>query len=98
MDLSSCESEEHEHGVGAGVNAIIMSDVPYGIGLAESASSALSCLVIMENSPPDPRSRMHTGPWGFFVTKPLCLENIWHYIPHILFTFRQFRVYTKNLF
>ena len=27
MDLCACESEEREHGVGAGVNAIIMSDV-----------------------------------------------------------------------
>ena len=36
--------QEREHGVDAGVNAIIMSDVLYGIGLAESASSALSFL------------------------------------------------------
>jgi hypothetical protein len=41
MDLCVYESEEREHGVGACVNAIIMSDVLYGIGLAESASSAL---------------------------------------------------------
>jgi hypothetical protein len=44
MDLCTCESEEHEHRVGVGVNAIIMSDVLYGIGLVESASSALSFL------------------------------------------------------
>ena len=35
--------------MGAGVNAIIMSDVLYGIGLAESASSALPCLAITAN-------------------------------------------------
>jgi hypothetical protein len=39
MDLCVCESEEREHGVGAGVNATIMSDVLYGIGLAKSASA-----------------------------------------------------------
>ena len=27
MDLCACESEEREHGVGAGVNGIITSDV-----------------------------------------------------------------------
>jgi hypothetical protein len=36
--------QEREHGVDAGVNAIIMSDVLYGIGLAEFASSASPCL------------------------------------------------------
>ena len=44
MDLCVYESEEREHGVGADVNVIIMSDVLYGIGLAESASSASSAL------------------------------------------------------
>ncbi len=29
MDLCACESEEHDHEVGAGVNAIIMSDTRY---------------------------------------------------------------------
>ncbi len=29
MNLCACESEEHEHGVGADVNSIIMSDVLY---------------------------------------------------------------------
>ncbi len=28
------EIEEHEYGVGSGVNSIIMSDVLYGIGIA----------------------------------------------------------------
>ncbi len=41
MDLCVYESEEREHGVGACVKVIIMSDVLYGIGLGESASSAL---------------------------------------------------------
>ena len=26
MDLCACESEEHEHGVGAGVNSTLLSD------------------------------------------------------------------------
>jgi hypothetical protein len=34
VDLCACESEQREHGVGADVNAIVMSDVLYGIGLA----------------------------------------------------------------
>jgi hypothetical protein len=45
MDLCTCASKEREYGVGACVNDIIMSDVLYGIGLAESASSVLSYLV-----------------------------------------------------
>jgi hypothetical protein len=46
MDLCVCESEEREHGVGADMNAIIRSDVLHGIGLAESASSALPCFAM----------------------------------------------------
>ena len=49
MDLCVCESEDREHGVGSGVNAIIMSDVLSGIGLGESVS-VLSYLVITSNS------------------------------------------------
>ncbi len=40
MDLYEYESEERNHWVGDDVNDIIMSDVLYGIGLVESASSA----------------------------------------------------------
>jgi hypothetical protein len=50
MDLCGYESEEREYGVGDGVNGIIMSDVLYGIGLTESVSSPLPCLVITTNS------------------------------------------------
>ena len=49
MDLCVRESEEREHGVVPDVNVIIMSDVLYGIGLAESASSALPCFAITAN-------------------------------------------------
>jgi hypothetical protein len=45
MDLCVSVNEEREYGVVACVNDIIMSDVLYGIGLAESAS-ALPCLAI----------------------------------------------------
>ena len=29
MDLCACESEEHEHGVGAGVDTTLLSDIHY---------------------------------------------------------------------
>jgi hypothetical protein len=44
MDLCVSVNEEREYGVVACVNAIIMSDVLYDIGLAESASvSVMPC-------------------------------------------------------
>jgi hypothetical protein len=46
MDLCVFESEECEYGVGTGVNVIIMSDVLYGMGLAESSFSVLPYLDI----------------------------------------------------
>ena len=36
MDLCVCESEEHEYGVGPGVNGTLLSDTLYSIGLTES--------------------------------------------------------------
>ncbi len=46
MNLCVWESEEYELGLGAGVHVIIMSDVIYAIGRAESSSSVLTCLTI----------------------------------------------------
>ena len=43
MDLCGRESEDHDHGVGAGVNVIIMSDVLYWIDRTDSVSSTLTC-------------------------------------------------------
>jgi hypothetical protein len=48
MDLCTLEREVYENVVGACVNAIIMSDVIYGIGLTESVSFALSYLIITD--------------------------------------------------
>jgi len=36
MDLCTSESEEHDHGVGAGVNTTLLSDTLKSISLAES--------------------------------------------------------------
>ena len=49
MDLCECESEDREHGVGAGANTITMSDVLYGRSRAGFASSAFPCLAIKED-------------------------------------------------
>jgi hypothetical protein len=38
MDLCTYESEEHEHGVGAGANTTLMSDTLQSTGLAECAT------------------------------------------------------------
>jgi hypothetical protein len=37
MDLCVCESEDHEYGVGVGVNTTLLSDTLQSIGLVESA-------------------------------------------------------------
>ena len=39
MDLCACESEEREHGVGAGAKSTLLSDTLKSIGLAESAAA-----------------------------------------------------------
>ena len=51
MDLRTCENEEHEHGVGTGVNTTLLSDTLKSIGLTESAATRTK--VLLQKKPMD---------------------------------------------
>jgi len=43
MNLCTCDSEEREHGVGIGVNTVMMSETLSVGGLGEAAGREIGC-------------------------------------------------------